>query len=475
MIRAFTLALTLLLLAGRVAVAQSTKPATAPSDQTSDQPATRPAQSLYDRVSASLVVVQFTYEGELGRRDLHGVGVVVRDDGLVMFSMGLTPGQVPDEQMREFKLIVPGDDEVEIDAEFQGRDERTSMAFVKATESRDWRPIRFEDMPVSVGQRLMSVGVLPKDAGYKTYMSLPRVSANLRGPVPQVLVTADGLTTVGSPVFNEAGEAVGFVNSQADQTPLLDADPREPYAFIMSPPRFFTPARDFLLSLQDPPVAGEPLKLPSVGVSNLSGLKKEVAEYFGLKDPAVQVGDVIPNFPADKAGLKSGDVIVRMNGQALERGDQPDETPQIMTRKIARMRVGDTVTFTVLRGDKDAPLQDITVTLQERPKQANKAARFWAEDLGFSTREVVFDDTYQRRLPADTTGVVVTLVKPGSSSQNKLSPGDMITQINQTPVQSVEQFKKEYQDFRKSNPRDAVVLEVLRGVNTQVVRIEPPQ
>ena len=126
---------------------------------------------------------------------------------------------------------------------------------------------------------------------------------------------------------------------------------------------------------------------------------------------------------------------------------------------------------------KDTPLQDIKVTLQERPKPVSKAARFWAEDLGFSTREIVFDDTYARRLPADTKGVIVALVKPGSAAQaqDRLRSGDLIQQINQTPVESLEQFKEQYQQFRKTNPNDAVVLEVLRGVNTQVVRIEPPQ
>jgi serine protease Do len=464
-------------LLSRAALAQSTRPTTVPTAKTALNAPTTAAQSLYDRITPALVVVQFTYEGELGRRELHGVGTVVSNDGLVMFSMGLTPNQVPDEQMKDFKILIPGDDETELDAQFQGRDERTNLAFLKVSESRDWKPITYEDVPVHVGEPLTSIGILPKDAGYKTYMTFPRVAANLRGPVPQVLVTADGLSGVGSPVFNERRQVVGFVHQQANQTPLLDTDPREPFPFVMDPPRFFTPARDFLLSLSDPPLAGEPIKMPSVGVSNLSGLKKEVADYFGLKDPAVQVGDVIANFPADKAGMQDGDVIVKMDGQPLERGDEPDETPQIMTRKIARMKVGETVTFTVLRGGRDAPLKDITVTLQERPKPVSKAKRFWAEDLGFSTRELVFDDTYSRRLPADTKGVVVALVKPGSAAQaqDRLRGGDLILQLNQTPVESLDQFKEQYQQFRKTNPSDAVVLEVLRGVNTQVVRIEPPQ
>jgi serine protease Do len=213
-----------------------------------------------------------------------------------------------------------------------------------------------------------------------------------------------------------------------------------------------------------------------MGVAQLSGLKKEVAEYFGLADqPAVQVGDVIAGFPADKAGLKRGDIIVKVNGQPLERGDEPDETPLIMTRKIARMKVGQDVTFTVVRGCGQPP-REITVTLEERPMQANKAKRFFAEDLGFTARQIVFEDTYVRRLPSDTRGVVVALVKPNSSAQTaKLQHGDLITRLNQSTIESLDDFKSQYETFRKEQPREAVVLEVLRGVNTQIIRIEPPQ
>src|SRR4051812_44243375 len=180
------------------------------------------ARDLYDRVSPSLVVVQYTYDGELGRRELSAAGIVVSDDGLIMTSGAITPSQLPEEQMKDFKIIIPGDEENELDAEFQGRDDRTNMAFVKAKESRKWTALKFEDAPVGVGDPVLSVGVLPKDAGYKTYLMSATVAAQLRGPVPQVLVTGDGLAAIGSPVFNAQGQAIGTVHSQQDQSPVLN-------------------------------------------------------------------------------------------------------------------------------------------------------------------------------------------------------------------------------------------------------------
>ena len=84
-------------------------------------------------------------------------------------------------------------------------------------------------------------------------------------------------------------------------------DPSNNLGAITNPPKFFTPTRDFQQSLEDPPVAGKPLELPWIGVPQLTGLNKDVAEVFGLTNkPAVQVGEVIPDTPAAKAGPQAG-------------------------------------------------------------------------------------------------------------------------------------------------------------------------
>jgi S1-C subfamily serine protease len=304
-----------------------------------------------------------------------------------------------------------------------------------------------------------------------------RVSAELRGPTPQVLVSGEGLAAVGSPVFNVSGKAIGLVEAQQDQSPMLNSnDPRNQLASVLNPPRMFVPARDFVASLSDPPTAGQPMTLPWTGISQLSGLKKDVAEYYGLKgEPAVQIGDVIVGAPAEKAGVKPGDVIVKLNGKRLERGDSPDETWRILVNKIMRMKVGNDVTFTLL-SSKDQPARDVKVTLGERPKPSSRAKRFYAEDLGFTVRDLVFEDTYERKLAQDAPGVMIAFVKRGSSAQSaRLANGDLVNQLNGQPVKDVSDFKSQYEVFRKDKPHEALVLEVLRGVNTQVIRIEPPQ
>jgi len=441
------------------------------------------AQKLVKEVTPSLVAVQYTYDGELGRRDFVGAGLVVGEDGLVITSITFTPQLLPDVQMKDFKIIIPGDELKEIDATFVGRDERSNLTFVRANESKDekdkmhWKPVKFEDQPVQIGEEILSVGMLGKTASYQAYFTDALVSANLRGENHHVLVTPNGLAAVGSPVFNTSGKAIGWVTMQAGQMITLnDQNPQNQMQSVYAPPRMFLPTKEFSLSLKDPPIAGEPLKLPWLGVAQMTGLKKEVAEYYGLTgQAAVQVGDVVKGTPADKAGMKPGNVIVKMNGKPLERGDEPDEAAMILMKNVKQMKVGTDVTFSIIT-EPNKPPTDLKVKLVERPKEENQATRFYAEDMGFTAREIVFQDTYRRKLPADQKGVVIALVKPAGAAQaGKLERGDLITKLNQTPVTDVEQFKKEYQEFRKAKPREAVVLEAVRGGNDEIIRLEPPQ
>ena len=434
------------------------------------------AQQIYQRVTPSLVAVQYVFQNELGRMELTGAGVIVGDDGMVMASLAMFPMQFPDDQMKEFKILVPRQDgdPQELDAVFQGRDERTNLAFLKTREPQHWKSIKFEDSPVNIGDPILSVGMLPKGAAYKSYFVEGAVSATLRGEVPQVLVTGGGLASMGSPVFNADGKAIGLV-SPMGQSPLLN-EPRQEMQSVVNPPRFFVPARDFVLGIEEPPTADNPIKLPWMGVSQMSGVTKDLADVLNLSNqPAIQVGDVVPNAPADKAGIKAGDIIVKLNNKPLERGDEPSELPSILSRQLKRMKPGDKVTISVLR-DKDQPLKDIELTLGEQPKGANLAKRYYAEDLGFVSRQLVFSDIYGLKLPPDQKGVLVSLIKPqGAAQTGGLHMNDVITRLDNEPVTDIEQFKKSYEALRKDKPKEAIVLEVHRGDRENTVRIEPPQ
>jgi serine protease Do len=442
---------------------------------TDPTPAEAP-QAFYDHVRPAMVGVKYQWDSELGKQEVIGAGVVVRQDGLVVIPMLMVSTVIPDAQMKDFKIIVPSDtqDYKELDATFLGRDERTDLGFVQAKEPAHWTAIHFEDKPLTVGQKIYGLGILPEDGGYKAYLTEAMMSAQLRGETPLVL-TDGALGNVGSPVFDAAGHAVGLVQPQEGQDVLLD--PHSSLTSVVTPPHFFTPTRFFLASLADPPEAGHPLVIPWTGLMQLTGVNKQLSEFLGLTNqPAAQVGDVAPGSPAAKAGIQPGSIILQFDGEPLNRGDLPEEIPMILHRQIMRMKVGQKVSLTVMT-DKDKPTQQIELTLEERPKQPNQARRYYAQDLGFVVRESVFTDAYSHKLKADAAGVVVDLVRrDGAAATAKLSRDDWILQLNGQPATDLDEFKQDYESIRKEHPHDELVLVILgRGGRQETINIEPPQ
>jgi S1-C subfamily serine protease len=328
---------------------------------------------------------------------------------------------------------------------------------------------------LTVGKTVYGLGILPKSAGYKAYLNEAIVSANLRGEVPQVLVSGS-LGNVGSPVFDDQFRAVGVVIPQQGQEMLLN-DERAGLEGLLIPARFFERSSFFIDSIQNPPAADQPIHIPWIGVPGMTGVDEQFSKFLGLKDkPAVQLGDVVPDSPAAKAGLQPGNIIIAMNGKPLERGDLPEELPMIMRRNIMRKNVGDKLTFTVMT-DKDTPPHDVTVTLEQRPRTPNQAKRYYAEDLGFVAREAVFTDAYEHKMNPSEPGVVIdTLRRDGAAATAKLAREDWVMQLNGEAVSTLDHFKEDYQTFRKGHPKDDVVLVVHTAAGQEeTVNIEPPQ
>lgn len=436
-----------------------------------------PGKAIYEKLSPSLVVVQYVWENEARRQEITAVGIVIGEGGLVVTPLITFSPAIPDEQMKDFKIIIPKQDtdHEELDATFLGRDERHQLAFVKIKDPAKAAAlpiVKFVDKSVDVGDTLFSVGMLPKDSGYKTYLNTATNAVRLRGETAAYLVSGP-LVNVGGVVTNTAGDAIGFVFPQGE-APFFLFDPRLAQAGAQT--RFFVPTFEFAPGLAAIPEAGKPQSLPFSGIFGLTGLSKDVAEVFGLVGkPAVEIGEVIPNTPAALAGLEKGMIITEIDGQPIERADQPEELGGILGRKLLRKNVGDTVTFTVIKKRGDAPTP-VKITLTERPAQPNTAKRFFAEDLGYTARETVFIDLYRKKLPPDTKGVIVDFVKQSSQAATaRLARGDLVTQMNGQPVTDLASFRAAYEAFRKERPKEAIVLQVNREGATQILRIEPPQ
>jgi len=167
---------------------------------------------------------------------------------------------------------------------------------------------------------------------------------------------------------------------------------------------------------------------------NVQDLDEGLAGYFGTPDRnGVVVARVLPGGPAEKAGVKDGDVI---------RGyqSQPIRNVRELLGAVARTKVGATVTLDLLREKKTLK---VTVNVSERPSDlAGSAERASATWRGLSVSALTEELARQFRL-ADRRGVVVTQVEPGSPADEAgLRPGDVINEINRRPIATLDDYAR---------------------------------
>jgi serine protease Do len=190
-----------------------------------------------------------------------------------------------------------------------------------------------------------------------------------------------------------------------------------------------------------------------------------VARAMGLAKPSgALIGDVTPGGPAERAGLRRGDIVLSMNGEAI------NETREL-SLKVAMLAPGTTAR---LRVHRDRGEVDIPVTLGEQPSERSTLASGPESGparalQGVSVTNLNPQLRQQLGLPSGMTGVVVTAVEMGSpAAEAGLRRGDVIQEVNRRAVSNVSEF-----DRAVRQGGDAVVLLVNRGGNTMFVVVEP--
>jgi len=175
-----------------------------------------------------------------------------------------------------------------------------------------------------------------------------------------------------------------------------------------------------------------------------------LAKEFKLKDTTgALVGDVTPKGPADKAGLKSGDLLVEFNGK-------PVTDSRHLELQVARTSPGQTVPVKILR---DGTAKTLEVTVKALPGTEDLAkAKNDSHDTGTLNGVGVSDLNDQARqqfdVPETVHGAIVTEVKPDSAAAEAgLKPGDIIQEINRKPVKSADEAVR-----LTENPTDKTTL-----------------
>jgi len=204
-----------------------------------------------------------------------------------------------------------------------------------------------------------------------------------------------------------------------------------------------------------------------LGVS-IQGIDEELAKHFGLKSQdGVLVNEVMKDTPAEKAGIKEGDVIISFDNKKTS-------DPSALRNIVAETKVGAKVSIVVMR---DKRQKTLTAVITEQPKSLEPEAQSEEADgegtvlEGVEITEITPEIARQLGLPSVTTGVVVSNVNVGSPAERAgLQTGDVILQVNRARIRSLSEFK---QQVTKIGKNKSMLLLVNRRGRKLFIGIEP--
>lgn len=235
------------------------------------------------------------------------------------------------------------------------------------------------------------------------------------------------------------------------------------------------------LETKPPKGGGQVLPRAWLGVQT-QVLTPTVAESLALKGTqGFRVARVLPGTEAERAGLRPGDLITHLDGEALKASQEQDG--EILKRRVEDMDIGAEPELTVLRDGRPLKLK---VTLEEAPETAADADKAKDEVLEFGVREMTYMDWVERTDaappppappqgpdPAPFRGLVVSEVAPGGwADVNGLEGGDVLLSYQDLPTPTIAAFKEAVKKVAEARPK-IVRLFVRRDRATAFVFVQP--
>ena len=355
------------------------------------------------------------------------------------------------------QITVTLNDGTTLPAKLVGRDDKTDLALLKINPRHPLPSAHFGDSDKArIGDWVIAIG---NPFGLGSTVTAGIVSARNRnidaGPYDEFIQTDAPINrgNSGGPLFDMTGSVVG-INS-AIYSPSGGS-----VGIGFSIPSNL--ARDVIGQLR----AFGQVRRGWVGV-NIQQVTQDLAEGMGLPGAAgALVGNVAPNGPAAKAGIRTGDIILGFDGKKI--GD-----PRTLSRLAAGTPVGKTVNVEVLRNRQHLNLH-LTVQRLSEPPKAQKGAppkprKSTQLGLSLSPLDAGARSTFQ--VPGGIDGVVVTNVELGSPADEKnFHAGDVIVAVQDQLVRRPEDFQRRIEADAKSG-RKVEVLLVNRGGALQYVAL----
>jgi serine protease Do len=372
-----------------------------------------------------------------------GSGFVIDADGSI-----LTNNHVVENAQ---KIVVKTSDDQEYEAKIVGRDPKTDIAVIKITAKSGLTVASLGDSDkLEVGEWVMAIG---NPFGLDSTVTSGIVSAKGRhigqGPYDNFIQTDASINpgNSGGPLLNLRGEVVGI------NTAIFSRSGGNIGIGFAIPINL---VKELLPQLRG---KGKVTR-GYLGVL-IQKVTPEIAESLGIdKARGALVANVSKDGPAEKAGVKVGDVIVEFDGKEIkESGDLPIV--------VARTPVDRKVRMKVLRDKKDLQL---TVTIGELKDEEVVASAPEKGELGMTVQKLT--PQMAESLGLDRAeGVVVSAVDPGSAADEAgIRRGDVILEIDRKPIRSLDEYKKAVAGARKGK---GVLFLVRRGESTLFLALKP--
>ena len=371
-------------------------------------------------------------------RQALGSGFVIGSDGHIITNNHVV------EDAEEIQVVFG--ERTNVPARLVGRDPATDIAVLKVDPQPNMAVVAWGDSDAAEpGSWAIAIG---SPFGLGGTVTVGVVSARSRdiqsGPYDDYIQTDASINqgNSGGPLFNARGEVIG-VNTA-----------------IFSPSGvnigigFAVPSRT-ARAVTDQLIGTGRVERGYVGL-RLQEVTPALAQALGRPDgKGALVASVEPGGPAERAGIRSGDVITRLNGQPVESGRD-------LSRAVAALKPGAQAMLTVVR---DGKAQDLTVSIgqrqEERTQQTALGGTEGGKRLGLALAPVPDADRGQLGLEPGASGVLIQRVEPNSpAAETGLRSGDVIISANNQPVNSPSDVANAWAEAQKQ--KKPILLRVRR-------------
>ncbi len=380
-----------------------------------------------------------------------GSGVIIDPEGYI-----LTNNHVV-ENADEIKVSLDDDSIGEgLDAKIVGRDPKTDIALIKITPKNPLVAAPLGDSSqLQVGDWVTAIGN-PFGLGHTVTVGVVSAKGRTLGETLVDFIQTDASINPGNsggPLLNLRGEVIGIntaIASRVGQSAGIG------FAVPINVAKEIIPQ----LKTSGRVVRGQ------LGVVIQTQWNEALAREFGVDHGAV-ISDVTKDSPADKAGIKRGDVVVAFNGKTV---DAPNDLP----RMVGATRPGSKVTVTVIR-DKKEKTFEVTLgtmkdaTLEEGTETQNDTA---SAELGLTVTDLDAETAKQLDMETDE-GVLITRVKINTPAEEAgLARGDVILEINRKTIVNVQDYKTAVSGAK---PGDTLLFLIYRRGGSLFVPVEIPK